>query len=334
MLLLRDADVRAATASDDVLPRMEAMLSRPVDGGLELPGRLTIDATRAKGWLRLMPVIAYDVGYAGYKAMNFHPDHGVRYVISLISLETGEVVALLDADWITAYRTAATSAIAARHLARPHAECVTVIGSGTQARALLEATAEVMTPRRVVVHSPTRENRERFAAEMGERLGLTIEAEEERDRALACGDVVLSAFRAGGSPVIQADALAPGAVVCGISSVRPEHREVDVSVWEASRVVVDDLAHVWESGDGRAAAEAGLDATQEAVELWQVLRDPALGRRSDDERVLFKSVGTAEQDVALAAIALERAVARGLGQELEDFPSLRPIQSRVTTTAR
>jgi ornithine cyclodeaminase/alanine dehydrogenase len=334
VLLLRDADVREATAAPDVITRMESMLSRPVDGGLELPDRLTIDATRAKGWLRLMPVIAYDTGYAGYKAMNFHPDHGVRYVISMISLEDGEMVALLDADWITAYRTAVTSAIAVRHLARSGAECVTVLGSGTQARALLEATAQVLAPERVIVHSPTPANREQFAAEMGKRLDLPITAEGDRDTALRAGDVVLSAFRAGDTPIIHADALAPGALVCGISSVRPEHREVDLSVWRGSRLVVDDLPHVRESGDGRAAVAEGLAGDDEAVELWEVLRDPALGRRSDDQQVLFKSVGTAEQDIALAAIALEGAAALGLGQEIDDFPNLRPIQSRVGATTR
>jgi alanine dehydrogenase len=64
-------------------------------------------------------------------------------------------------------------------------------------------------------------------------------------------------------------------------------------------------------------------------ELWQVLRDPSVGRHSDSERVLFKSVGTAEQDIALAAIALEYAMTTKLGQQIDDFPSLRPIQSRL-----
>lgn len=333
MLLLRGSDVRAATKSADVIDRMEQMLSRPVDGGLELPDRLTVDATRSKGWLRLMPVIAYDIGYAGYKAMNFHPDYGVRYVIAMISLTSGEFVALLDADWITAYRTALTSAIAVRRLARTDAECMTVIGSGTQARALLEAAANVLRPQRILVYSPTPSNRERFAAEMTERVGIPVECADDRDAALKAGDVVLSAFRANGEPIIRAENLRPGSLVCGISSVRPEHREVDTSVWQCSRVVVDDLAHVRDSGDGRAATEMGLTGEDSVVELWQLLRDPSLGRHGEAERILFKSVGTAEQDIALAAIAYEQATALGLGQRLDDFPNLRPIQSNSTTTS-
>jgi ornithine cyclodeaminase/alanine dehydrogenase-like protein (mu-crystallin family) len=329
VLLLRDDVIRSVMASADVVAGLERMLARPVEGALELPPRLTVDASRGKGFLRLMPVIAYDTGYAGYKAMNYHPEYGVRYLIAMIALSDGELVAILDADWITAYRTAATAAIAVRHLARPGAEVLTVIGSGTQARALLEATCTAVTPARVLVHSPTAANRERFAAEMSDRLGLPVRAVPDRGAALGAADVVLSAYRAGGEPILSAGAVRPGALVCAISSVRPHHREVGMDLWRSSRVVVDDLVHVRESGDGRAATERGLTADGEVVELWQVLRDPSLGRRSDAERVLFKSVGTAEQDIALAALVIERARELGAGEKIGEFPALRPIQSPV-----
>lgn len=332
MLLLRDHEIRDAMASAPVVDGLEPLLARPVDGGLELPPRMTIEDARSQAFLRLMPVIAYDAGYAGYKAMNFHPEHGVRYMIALISLEDGRQVALLDADWITAYRTAATASIAVRHLAPSWAETLTVIGSGTQARALLETTAQVMTPSRVLVWSPTPENRELFAAQLGPQLGLPIEAAGDLESALASADVVLSAFRANGAPVIHAGDLREGTLVCGISSVRPQHREVDMSLWRCSRVVVDDLEHVRESGDGRAAVELGLASHGDVHELWEVLRDPSRGRRSDTDRMLFKSVGTAEQDIALAALVLERAQALGLGEDLGEFPARRPIQSQAPRT--
>lgn len=327
MLLLRDDVIRASMESVDTIEGLERMLARPVAGALELPNRLTVEDQRTKGFVRLMLCIAYDTGYAGYKAMNFHPEHGVRYMIALISLADGELVALLDADWITAHRTAATAAIAVKHLAPADAETITVIGSGTQARALLAATAETLTPRRVIVYSPTAANRERFATEVGEQLGLPIDAADDPATALAAADIVLSAHRAGREPVIHADSVRPGALVCGISSVRPEHREVDVSLWRSARVVVDDLEHVRVSGDGRVAGEAGLTGEDDVAELWQVLQDPSRGRRSAEETVLFKSVGTAEQDVALAALVMRHAREHGLGEEIDSFPALRPIQS-------
>lgn len=334
MLLIRDDEVRTAASGPDVLDRMEQMLARRSGSGLELPPRLTVDATRGKGWMRLMPVIAYDTGYAGFKAMNYHPDEGVRYFVAMISLADGSFAALIDADWITAYRTAATSAIAARHLACDGAETIGVFGSGTQAKALLQATSQVIEPRQVTVYSPTQANREKFAATMSEELGLTVHAVDEPGKVLGSSQVVLSAFRAGTTPVIHAESVPEGSLICGISSVRPEHREVDTSVWKSSRIVADDLSHVLESGDGRAALAAGLVNDDAIPELWQVLQDPTLGRRRQDERLLFKSVGTAEQDIALAAIVLENARSLGLGEQIDGFPAVRPIQSKQVMVAQ
>ncbi len=328
MLLLRDEDIRGAMGSVNVIDDLELKLSRPVSGGLELPPRLTIDINPGSAFLRLMPCVAYDTGYAGYKAMNMHPEHGVRYMISLISLDDGSLVAMLDADWITAYRTAATAAIAVRHLQPVNTETIAVMGSGTQARALLEATAQTVTPKRVLVYSPTAPNRELFASEVSERLGLSVEAVTDPETALRDADVVLSAYRANAEPAIALAATKPGALICGISSVRPDNREVDMELWSGSRIVVDDREHVRHSGDGRAAIEQGLFDEAAIRELWEVLQDPRrVGRTDDDGRILFKSVGTAEQDIALAAIVMERAQALGIGEPIADFPALRPIQS-------
>lgn len=332
MLLLRDEDIRGAMESVSIVDGLERMLARPVTGALELPPRQTIDIAPGSGFLRLMPCVAYDTGYAGFKAMNMHPEYGVRYMIALISLADGSLVALLDADWITAYRTAATAAIAVRHLAPSVTDTIAVMGSGTQARALLEATVQTCTPRQVLVYSPTAPNRELFAAEVGERLELPIEPVADPRAAMLGADVVLSAYRAGSEPTITLAATKPGSLVCGISSVRPEHREVDMALWGESRIVVDDREHVSHSGDGRAAVEQGVFDGAAIAELWEVLQGARLGRRSDEERVLFKSVGTAEQDIALAALVMERAQELGFGEAVGEFPALRPIQSgRVVT---
>jgi alanine dehydrogenase len=327
MLLLRDKDIQTAAASINLLDDLEHMLGRSGEGVLEMPARTTISDAQG-GFMRLMPAISPHIGYAGFKAMNLHAEHGVRYVITLISLETGEHVAMLDADWITAYRTAATAAIAVRRLKPAEVETVAMIGSGTQARALLDAAAPVLNAKRVLVFSPTTENREKFAREASVELRLDVQAVGSAQLAVRSSDVVLSAFRAKTTPVIQVEDVRPGAMVCGISSVRAHHREVDASLWLDSRVVVDDLPHVLESGDGVAALKHG--ANEKAIsELWQVLRDPKFGRHAEDERVLFKSVGTAEQDIALAALVFKQAKNSGLGEDLGDFPALRPIQSNA-----
>ncbi len=327
MLLIREAVIHAAMEGVSIIDDLELLLARPGEGALELPSRLTID-DRIGGFLRMMPAICYGIGYGGLKVMNLHPQHGVRYMIQLIRISDGATVAMMDANWITAYRTAAAAAIAVRHLKPPVAETVAVVGSGVQARALLDAASSVLDVKRVFICSPTAVNRERFAADAASRLkGVDVQPVADSRAAIGAANIVLSGFRAKDKPVVFADDLKSGALVCGISSVRPQHREVDLSVWQTSRVVADDIEHVLESGDGRAAEHAGLAHDGRMIALWQVLREPSLGRRSPDETVLYKSVGTAEQDIALAALVYERVAALGLGEDLGEFPALRPIQS-------
>lgn len=311
----------------DIIGDLERLLARPGEDALELPPRLTIN-DRDGGFLRMMPAICYGLGYGGVKVMNLHAQHGVRYMIQLIRLVDGATMALMDANWITAYRTAAAAAIAVRHLKPSTADTVTVIGSGVQARALLDAAMQVLDAKRVFICSPTAANRERLAASVGAQMKhVEVRPAAQSREAIGDADVVLSGYRAQDKPVVFAEDLKPGALVCGISSVRPQHREVDVSVWRTSRVVADDLEHVLDSGDGRVARDLGLTGEDRVIELWQVLRDPSLGRRSPQETVLYKSVGTAEQDIALASLVFDRIRTLGLGEELGDFPELRPIQS-------
>lgn len=327
MLLIRESVIRAAMQEVDIIGQLERLLSRPGEGEVELPSRLTVN-DRNGGFLRMMPAICYGIGYGGVKIMNLNPQQGVRYMIQLIRIEDGATVALMDANWITAYRTAAAAAIAAKYLQPNTVQTVAVIGSGTQARALIDTVLQVIRPAQVIVCSPTAANRERLAADMAVKFpAVAFSSAALSQDVLQQADIVLSGYRANGDPVVHASDLKCGALVCGISSVRPQHREVDVSVWAQSRVVADDLAHVLESGDGRLAQEQKLAGHDRVVELWQVLREPTRGRRSFDETVLYKSVGTAEQDIALASIVFDRVTKLGLGEDLGDFPNLRPIQS-------
>jgi len=260
----------------------------------------------------------------GYKAMHSTPGVGVRYVVSLIELHSGEVAALVDADWLTSRRTAATAAVAMDLLAPPHASQVGLLGSSEQARSLLSALSRVRELSRVKVYSPNPAHREHFAGEMGQQLNLPITPVDSAAAAVGESDLVAVAIRPGSTPALYADWLMPGAHVTAISAVRPQARELEDAVWRRSAVVaVDDRAHVFESGDGRSALASGSIDPEQAVELWELVGGRHPGRQAAEEITLFKSVGTALQDVALAAALYQRAQERGLGEELGDFPHAR-----------
>ena len=144
-LLLKHDDVLAAVAMGDAIGAMESAFREEADGGVLLPQRINVKA--GKGWLRVGPVVMEKSGWMGFKAMNLTPGQGVRYQVHLYSVETGALVAVMDAQHLTTLRTGATSAVATRLLARPGPCDVAVLGSGPEARAQLEAMNVAGIPR-------------------------------------------------------------------------------------------------------------------------------------------------------------------------------------------
>lgn len=321
-LLLTHDDVSGLLSMGEAIAAVRAGFRQQGDGRVRLPSRLTSDT--GAGWLRLMPASLEGSGYMGFKAMHLTRGVGVRYMVALFELSSGVLLALVDADRLTVMRTAATTAVAATHLARPGPLRVGVLGSGEQARAHLLALAQVCRLAGAAVYSPRPERRRAFSLSLGRELDLPVEAVDHPEDAVDGAQAVVIAVRAAGEPLFRAAWLQPGMHVSGISSVRPEAREIEDAVWRGSDlVVVDDRQHVLESGDGRAALASGSLRPEQAVELWELVCGRHPGRRRPEEVTLFKSVGTAVQDLALAAALYERARERGAGADVGEFPHVR-----------
>lgn len=323
-LLLRHEEIVGLLTTDETIQCVRAGFLEQARGQVQVPSRITIDSSSGYGWLRVMPAILNGSAVMGFKAMHSTPGVGVRYMVVLYELKTGALLAQLDAAWITAHRTAAVAAVATDELARADIRCTGLVGSGEQASSLLTAVSRVRKLHRVKVFSPNPEHRHRFAAAMSQDLGLEIIPVESAKEAVADCDLVLSAYRAGTEPVLSAEWLTNGAHVNAISAVRPEARELEVEVWKKSAIVaVDDRTHVFESGDGKSALSSGSVKTDETIELWELVGKNKPGRQNEHQITLFKSVGTALQDLSLAAAIYKRAEEKGLGLKIEDFPHVR-----------
>jgi ornithine cyclodeaminase/alanine dehydrogenase len=328
VLLLSHEDVCAAVTMAEAVEAMEHAFREQGAGQVAQPQRLNVKA--GKGWLRLGPAVLEGSGWMGFKAMNLCPGQGVRYVISLYTVADGALQAIMDAQHLTTLRTGGTSAVATRLLARGEPTTVAVLGSGVEARAQLEAMHAIGLARAARVWSPTPANRERFAAEMGAVLSIPVEPVADGRAAVrgrnGLDDVAGLVVAAVRSPqtVLAAEWLEPGSHVNSVGTARPDQREIDPATFRRAAVVaVDTREGVFgEAGDAIAARE--VFSPEEAHELAELVAGRA-PRRTDAEQItLFKSVGTAVQDVALAAVVYERARARGLGQPLPaDFPHVK-----------
>lgn len=320
-LALSDDDVRVACPLEQAIAAVEAACRELAEGEAALAPRLNL--ALPNGWIRLMACALPRLGVTGYKEFHLADAEGIRYTVHLFEYATGRPLAVLDARWLTELRTGAVGGTAARALAPEELGDVAVVGAGTQARAQLRALASVRRLGRVRVFSPRRESRARFAAELGAELGVELEPVDTVEQALAGADAVLAATNTGGrGAALSASALGEARFVCSIGSTMARQREIDPDTWAwAERIVVDSLHLLDESGDALAARAAGVLEGRELLELHDVV---ASGAVAGGGRTLFKSAGTAVQDVAVAWAAYRAAAGRGIGTPLPELVSVKP----------
>jgi alanine dehydrogenase len=235
----------------------------------------------------------------------------------LIDPETGAPLALMEAGFLTAIRTGATSALAARHLARPDSRVVACFGAGVQAAFQLRCLQAVLGigEVRVVGRSPRRA--QAFAARMRATLGVPVDATRDRRLAVREADVITCATTSA-TPVFSGRDLVPGTHVDAVGAFRPTRREVDTETVRRARVVVDTYAGAWEeAGDILIPLRArAITRRHVRAELAGLVGGRAGGRVSPREITLFKSVGFALEDAATARLAYDRARRAGMGREV------------------
>ena len=321
-LLLSHDDVRAAVDMADAIHAMEDAFVEEGEGHTLLPQRINIKI--GKGWLRVGPVAMEKSGWMGFKAMNLTPGQGVRYQVHLYAIESGALLAIMDAQHLTTLRTGATSAIATRRLARPGKAVTALLGSGPEARAQLEAMVVTGFVGEARVFSPTPANREACAADFAARYGLDVRPVATAREACDGASLVLAAVKSS-EPVLLGEWLQPGTHVNSVGTARRDQREIDPEVFRrAATIVVDTREGVFgEAGDAVVAIEAGAVKPEQTSELAQLATGAATGRTDGAQITLFKSVGTGIQDIAIAAAIYANARARGLGTQIGEFPYLK-----------
>jgi ornithine cyclodeaminase len=271
------------------------------------PAPLRSSAPIDGGSMLLMP--AADGDGSGLKALTLvaaNPARGLPAIQGsyLLFDARGSVRAVIDAAALTAVRTAAVSAVAARHLAPPEPEDVLVVGGGVQARSHLRAMAAELAPRRLLVWTRRPAAAAEVLAWAGER---GIAAEEAGPAAVSAAGVICTCTSAE-APLFDGRTLRAGALVIAVGAYRPDTRELDgAAVGRSAIVVEDEAAARAEAGDLlMALAEGALPAERPWLSLSQAVRGTPV-RREPGETVVFKSVGVAGEDLAAARALLRNS---------------------------
>lgn len=277
---------------------------------IETPVRHHHDITDVSTLL-LMP--AWSKDWAGLKTVVFKSDNAAQGLPTiqasylLIEQRTGETVAMMDGGEITRRRTAAASALAADYLARKDAETMTLVGAGALAPHFALAHAAVRPVKRVFIYTRSIAKGEALAAELAQQ-GLEAHSVSDLEQAVRRSDIV-TCVTTSTAPIVKGAWLKPGAHVDLAGAFKPTMRETDGDVVARSSVYVDTRdGALAEAGDLLQARDEGkFDFAELKGDLFDLCRGRVPGRASDSEITLFKSAGTAIEDLATAIMLYQKA---------------------------
>jgi alanine dehydrogenase len=315
VLLLTEDDVRQVLTMEMALEAVEAGLRKvAVEEAVNVPrARCRTDHCG----LHILSAAAKTLGVLGYKAY-VDSRRGVVFHVALYDGKTGALLALMQADYLGQMRTGAASGIATEYMARPESSEVGIFGSGKQARTQLQAVCTVRKISRVQVYSPNEESRRRFASEMSELCKTEVIPVPRPEMAAEDKDIVITATTSR-EPVLNGHWLAEGTHINAVGSNYLSKAEIDaVTVRRCDSIVVDskDQARI-EAGDFVQPLEDGSIHWADIHELGQVIVGRYTGRAHPQDVTLFKSLGIAIEDVAVAAKVYVKAQATGMGRKLD-----------------
>lgn len=238
---------------------------------------------------------------------------GHRATMVLLYPNTGYMLALLSANWITRQRTAAVSAIAAKYLARENSRVATVIGAGDQAHAQLEALRLERRIQKVYVWARNPNAAEKYAATWKDR-GVDVEAVRDIRAATEKADVIITTTPST-EALVHNDAVRPGTHITAVGSDVKGKQELDVPLLQRAKVVVDKMSQSLEIGELQHAVKQGLDAKKMVyAELGELCAGLKPGRTNDQEITVLDSSGVSFQDLVVADYLVRRAKSENLGQ--------------------
>lgn len=288
---------------------------------VQMPPKVYLFYPKYDGDLRTMPAYIEALEATGVKIVNVHVHNhqrGLPTVMATIVLndpQTGFPIAIMDGTYITALRTGAAGAVAARYLSRENARRIAFVGCGAQAETQLLMTLKVRNLEEVVAYDIDNGRRDRFCDYASKQYGLKIVG-ENRLEDVYTADIITTTTPVH-EPILKGDAVRPGTHINAIGADAPGKQELDPAILLKAKVVIDDWEQASHSGEINVPVEKGL-LTREHIhaELGEIVAGLKPGRESDDEITVFDSTGLAIQDIASAMTVYRRAVENSVGVEL------------------
>jgi ornithine cyclodeaminase/alanine dehydrogenase-like protein (mu-crystallin family) len=308
MRYITDDEVRRALTMPEAIRAVKETYIQLSTGQARVPARTSLEIPEFRTTALVMPAFLPRTKRLGLKLISLcedNPSRGlplIQAVAILMDAELGTPLAVMDASYLTAVRTGAASGVATDVLAAKDARVAAIFGAGVQGKTQLEAVAAVRPIRKVLVFDVDPRAAAAYAAEMGRRLSLDVEPASSPE-ALREADIICTATTST-VPIFSDRDLKPGVHINAVGSYKPHVREIPGETIRRAKVYVDQKqACLEEAGDLIIPLrEKLIDEGHILAEIGEVLAGLKPGRGSDDEVTVFKSVGNAALDLAMASL--------------------------------
>jgi alanine dehydrogenase len=318
-LILSRSDVERLLTPDACIAAVEDAFRRHALGEAPPPGILGFHAEEGSFHIKAA-LLTLDQPYFAAKTNANFPQNGARHalptiqgVVVLCDATRGLPLAVMDSMSITALRTAAATAVAAKYLAREQPDTALICGCGGQAPAQLRALLRVRRPARIQAYDQDAEKARALAIELGRETALPVEAVDDLPRTIAASDIVITCTTAR-RHFVERDMVRPGTFVAAVGADNEEKQEIDPSLLAASKLVTDLTEQCAAIGDLHHALQSRAMTRDDVhAELGEIIAGRKSARTSDEEIIVFDSTGTALQDVAAAVAVYRRALGQSEG---------------------
>jgi alanine dehydrogenase len=317
-LHINEAEVRQLLTMPMAIAAVEEVSRKQAEGTVTVHPRRRFELP-GHGYFHYMAALDSAAGYIGMKQYTYVKGK-LCFLAPLYSVATGELLALIEADYMGRLRTGAASGVATKYLAKKLAKSAAIIGTGGQARTQLDAIHNVRLLDCAFVYGRDSQRRNRFSEEMSERLSIDVYPVESAADAMRNAEIICTATTSP-HPVVLGQDIPPGVHINAIGANHAHKQELDeAAVAKANLIFVDSLAQSQqEAGDLIIPFRKDPERWNSVHELPELVAGKAPSRTNDVQVTLFKSNGIAAWDVAVAEKVYAMAKEKGLGRELPLF---------------
>jgi len=325
--ILTKEDVASLLTMQDALNYVEEAYKQLTLGNAIVPQRIAI-TDPAPGLTLIMPgIIGGEMSALATKIVSVYKQNPEKYNMPTVlakvmiqDINTGDIVGIMDGSLITAIRTGAATGVSVKYLARNDSTTLGIYSAGIQARKQVHGVYWGLNQKleKCKVFDLKKETAEEFKNEIESELGINVEITNSGDGLLSDTDIIVAATTST-IPLFSGDKVVEGTHISSIGAHAPESRELDSIIIKRASLRVAGLkeACLAEAGDYLIPISEGVITENDIISIGDIITGKRLGRTSDSEISVFKSVGISAQDVAVGKLVYDRALEKGIGQNID-----------------